>query len=52
MPFLLLQLLPLSVIIDKIREKLFKPNCALGENEPSFLEIMTRLHGRFDFSNW
>jgi len=48
-----------------MKEKLFKPNCALvlldfmirhglitAENEPNFLEIMTRLHGRFDIDNW
>jgi len=57
--------LPISIAIQKMKEKLFKPNCALvlldfmirhglitAENEPNFLEIMTRLHGRFDIDNW
>ncbi|THH05953.1 hypothetical protein EW145_g4423 [Phellinidium pouzarii] len=59
------ELLPLSEVISRLHKKLFKPNCAVvlidflihhgyitPENEPNFLEIVTRLHGRFGFEQW
>ncbi|KAL1675697.1 NUDIX hydrolase domain-like protein [Schizophyllum commune] len=52
-------------VITKMRAGLFKYNCAtvlidlfirLGyitpENEPDFLQVITRLHGRFDMQKW
>ncbi|KAF8508721.1 NUDIX hydrolase domain-like protein [Hysterangium stoloniferum] len=52
----------LDGIIQKMHEGLFKPNCALvlvdfmirhghiiPENEPNYLDITTRLHGRFGY---
>jgi isopentenyldiphosphate isomerase len=51
--------------ITRMREGKFKPNCALAvidllirlghinpDNEPDFMEINTRLHGRFDYESW
>ncbi|KAI5116834.1 hypothetical protein M0805_009604 [Coniferiporia weirii] len=59
------ELLPLSEIISRMHKKLFKPNCAIvlidflirhghvtPDNDLNFLEIVTRLHGRFDFEKW
>ncbi|KAI6026025.1 NUDIX hydrolase domain-like protein [Pisolithus marmoratus] len=58
-------LLPLSVVIDKMKQGLFKANCALAlidflirhgyltpDNDPDFMEIVTRVHGRFHFDRW
>ncbi|KAK2460837.1 hypothetical protein APHAL10511_007307 [Amanita phalloides] len=52
-------------LITRLRAGLFKPNCALviidllirrgyitPDNEPDFLLIITRLHGRFDYERW
>ncbi|KAL1746354.1 NUDIX hydrolase domain-like protein [Schizophyllum fasciatum] len=52
-------------VIAKMRAGLFKYNCATAfidlfirmgfvtpENEPNFLQIVTRLHGRFDMHKW
>ncbi|THV02176.1 nudix hydrolase 20 [Dendrothele bispora CBS 962.96] len=52
-------------VISKMRAGLFKPNCALvlidlfvrlgyisPENEPDYMKIVTRLHGRFDYDLW
>ncbi|KZS96853.1 hypothetical protein SISNIDRAFT_493701 [Sistotremastrum niveocremeum HHB9708] len=57
------ELLPMAVVKQKMLEGLFKPNCAVvlldfmirhghitPENEPHFLEILTRIHGTFGFS--
>ncbi|KAI0942878.1 hypothetical protein AcW1_002649 [Taiwanofungus camphoratus] len=59
------ELLPLAQVVDRMRSGLFKRNCALvlvdfmirhgyltAEDDPDFLEIMTRLHGRFGYENW
>ncbi|EJD01888.1 uncharacterized protein FOMMEDRAFT_108903 [Fomitiporia mediterranea MF3/22] len=59
------ELLSLKDIIPRIHQELFKPNCALvlvdfmirhgyitPETEPNYLEIVTRLHGRYDYSFW
>ena len=80
------QLLPVNQVIEKMREALFKPNCAVGtyntslflhtdpnathylnlvlidffirhgyitpDTEPNYVEIITRLHGRFDHERW
>ncbi|KAK7682760.1 hypothetical protein QCA50_014143 [Cerrena zonata] len=59
------ELLELSEVEARVRAGLFKPNCALvfidfminhgyitADNEPDFLEIVTRLHGRFDYEKW
>ncbi|KIO11294.1 hypothetical protein M404DRAFT_994966 [Pisolithus tinctorius Marx 270] len=58
-------LLPLHVVISKMKQGLFKANCALvlidflirhgyltPENDPNFMEIVTRLHGRFHYDRW
>ncbi|ETW77437.1 hypothetical protein HETIRDRAFT_147865 [Heterobasidion irregulare TC 32-1] len=58
-------LLPLDEVISHMRAGEFKANCAIviidflirkglitPENEPDFLEIITRLHGRFDIERW
>ncbi|KAF9224860.1 hypothetical protein BS17DRAFT_779167 [Gyrodon lividus] len=58
-------LLPLDVVIVKMKQGLFKANCALvlidflirrgdltPDNEPDFMEIVTRLHGRFECEKW
>ncbi|KAM6501175.1 nudix hydrolase 20 [Amanita muscaria] len=49
----------------RMRAGLFKPNCGIviidllirlgyitPDNEPDFLQIITRLHGRFDYDRW
>ncbi|KAI0074920.1 hypothetical protein K474DRAFT_1664824 [Panus rudis PR-1116 ss-1] len=59
------ELLELSEVISKLRAGLFKANCALvlidflinqgyitPDNEPDYLEIVTRMHGRFDYEHW
>jgi len=59
------ELLPLSEVIARMKQKRFKPNTALvlldlfirhglltPENEPNFLEIVTRLHGRMEIDHW
>ncbi|KIK68250.1 hypothetical protein GYMLUDRAFT_154038 [Collybiopsis luxurians FD-317 M1] len=59
------ELLDQEVVISKMREGRFKPNCALviidlliglgyitPDNEPDFMKIITRLHGRFDYNRW
>ncbi|KZP04329.1 hypothetical protein FIBSPDRAFT_878612, partial [Athelia psychrophila] len=59
------ELMSFDDIISKMHEGLFKPNCALilidffirhghitPDNEPHYMEIMTRLHGRFDIDHW
>ncbi|KAH8829229.1 nudix hydrolase 20 [Flagelloscypha sp. PMI_526] len=52
-------------VIEKMKRGLFKPNCALvlidlfmrlgyitPDNEPDYMEISTRLHGRFGYDAW
>jgi len=59
------ELLPVDQVMAKMREGLFQPNCALvlldffirhgyitPDSEPNYMEIMTRLHGRFDHDKW
>ncbi|CAL1709955.1 unnamed protein product [Somion occarium] len=59
------ELLELPEVESRIRAGLFKPNCAVvlidfminhglitPDNEPDFLEIVTRIHGRFDYDRW
>jgi len=59
------ELLSLQDVITKMHEGRFKPNCALvlldfmirhgymtPENEPHYMEIVTRLHGRFEYDKW
>ncbi|EMD36878.1 hypothetical protein CERSUDRAFT_51750 [Gelatoporia subvermispora B] len=59
------ELLPLSEVINRMRVGLFKRNCALvlvdfmvrhghltAENEADYLEIVSRLHGRFEYERW
>ncbi|EKM57105.1 uncharacterized protein PHACADRAFT_142270 [Phanerochaete carnosa HHB-10118-sp] len=59
------ELLPLEDIVPKMRAGLFKANCAgalidfmirhgylTPDNEPDFQEIITRLHGRFEYNTW
>ncbi|PFH51180.1 hypothetical protein AMATHDRAFT_143183 [Amanita thiersii Skay4041] len=59
------KLLNHNEIISKMRAGLFKPNCAIvildllirlgyvtPENEPDYMHIVTRLHGRFDYDKW
>ncbi|KAH7919390.1 hypothetical protein BV22DRAFT_1023067, partial [Leucogyrophana mollusca] len=58
-------LLPLDSVISKMRSGLFKANCALAlidflirhghltpDNDPHFMEIITRLHGSFQYDQW
>ncbi|TDL18111.1 hypothetical protein BD410DRAFT_793597 [Rickenella mellea] len=58
-------LMSISDVISNMHEGKFKPNCAVvlldflihhghvtPDNEPHFLEITTRMHGRFDFDRW
>ncbi|KAH8102205.1 NUDIX hydrolase domain-like protein [Cristinia sonorae] len=57
--------LPMADVIPLMLSRQFKPNCAmvildfmirlgflLPEDEPNYLEIVTRLHGRFDYDKW
>ncbi|KAA1472786.1 hypothetical protein DENSPDRAFT_839153 [Dentipellis sp. KUC8613] len=59
------ELLPLKEVIAHLRAGEFKPNCGLvlldflirkgyvtPDDEPDFMEIITRLHGRFDIDKW
>ncbi|KAI0342516.1 nudix hydrolase 20 [Trametopsis cervina] len=59
------ELLPLEAVKSRMRAGLFKPNCAAAlidfmirhgeitpDNEPDFMEIITRLHGRFNYDQW
>ncbi|OCH94619.1 nudix hydrolase 20 [Obba rivulosa] len=59
------ELLPLSEVAVRMRTGLFKRNCALvlvdfmvrhgyltTENEPNYLEIVSRLHGQFEYERW
>ncbi|KAI0315284.1 NUDIX hydrolase domain-like protein [Amylostereum chailletii] len=59
------KLMPLQEVIQHMHAGEFKPNCAVvlidflirhgyitPDNEPHFLEIQTRLHGRFDHDRW
>ncbi|KAL5497787.1 hypothetical protein ACEPAH_2718 [Sanghuangporus vaninii] len=59
------EFLPLSEVVLRMHKGLFKPNCALvlidfmirhghitPETEPNYLEIVTSLHGRFDYALW
>ncbi|KAF8524229.1 NUDIX hydrolase domain-like protein [Gautieria morchelliformis] len=56
------QLEGLDVVVEKMQRGLFKPNCALvlvdfmirhgkitPESEPNYLDVVTRLHGKFGF---
>lgn len=58
-------LLPLHVVISKMKQGLFKANCAVvlidflirhgyltPDNDPDFMEIITRIHGRFHYERW
>ncbi|KAH9903476.1 nudix hydrolase 20 [Cubamyces lactineus] len=59
------ELLPLDKVVEHMRAGLFKYNCAIvlidfmvrqgiitPDNEPDYQEIVTRLHGRFDYDRW
>ncbi|KAF8321469.1 NUDIX hydrolase domain-like protein [Cantharellus anzutake] len=59
------ELLSVDDVLDKLRKGLFPPTCALvfidffirhghitPESEPNFVEILTRMHGRFGFDNY
>ncbi|TFY72030.1 hypothetical protein EVG20_g945, partial [Dentipellis fragilis] len=59
------ELLPLKEVIQHMRAGEFKPNCAVvlvdflirkgyitPDNEPEYMEIITRLHGRFEIDRW
>ncbi|KAI0372445.1 nudix hydrolase 20 [Pilatotrama ljubarskyi] len=59
------ELLPLAKVVEHMRAGLFKYNCAIvlvdfmvrkgiitADNEPDYQEIVTRLHGRFDYDRW
>ncbi|CDO72107.1 hypothetical protein BN946_scf184962.g50 [Trametes cinnabarina] len=59
------ELLPLKKVVELMRAGLFKYNCAVvivdfmvrkgiitPDNEPDYQEIVTRLHGRFDYDRW
>ncbi|KAF5392882.1 hypothetical protein D9757_000870 [Collybiopsis confluens] len=59
------ELLDQTTVIAKMKAGKFKPNCALviidllialgyltPDNEPEFMQIVTRLHGRFDYDRW
>ncbi|RDX52560.1 hypothetical protein OH76DRAFT_1345277 [Lentinus brumalis] len=59
------ELLPLSAVVHHIKTGVFKYNCApvlidfmvrkgiiTPDNEPDYQEIVTRLHGRFDYEKW
>jgi len=57
--------LPLANVVMKMRSGLFKANCAVvlldfiirhgyltPDNEHDFLQIITRIHGKFDYDRW
>ncbi|KAI0672346.1 NUDIX hydrolase domain-like protein [Trametes maxima] len=59
------ELLPLAKVVEHMRAGLFKYNCAVvlidlmvrkgiltPDNEPDYHEIVTRLHGRFEYDRW
>ncbi|KAI0772776.1 NUDIX hydrolase domain-like protein [Trametes elegans] len=59
------ELMPLAKAVEHMRAGLFKYNCAVvlidlmvrkgiitPDNEPDYQEIVTRLHGRFDYDRW
>ncbi|KAH9947756.1 NUDIX hydrolase domain-like protein [Amylocystis lapponica] len=59
------EFLPLTEVVTRMRAGLFKSNCALvlmdfmirhgyitPDNEPEYSEIITRLHGRFEYEQW
>ncbi|EIW53418.1 uncharacterized protein TRAVEDRAFT_60881 [Trametes versicolor FP-101664 SS1] len=59
------ELLPLEKVVEHMRAGLFKYNCSIVlvdfmvrkgiitlDNEPDYQEIVTRLHGRFDYDRW
>ncbi|KAI0634204.1 NUDIX hydrolase domain-like protein [Trametes polyzona] len=59
------ELLPLEKVVEHMRAGLFKYNCAIvlvdfmvrkgiitPDNEPDYQEIVTRLHGRFEYDRW
>ncbi|KAJ3874201.1 NUDIX hydrolase domain-like protein [Lentinula edodes] len=59
------ELLDQSTVMDKMRAGKFKANCALvlidlfirlgyitPDNEPEYMKIITRLHGRFEYEKW
>ncbi|KAI0059906.1 hypothetical protein BV25DRAFT_1828313 [Artomyces pyxidatus] len=59
------QLMPLDEVVAHVRAGEFKPNCAIvlldflirhgqitAENEAHYIEIVTRMHGRFDIERW
>ncbi|KAI0046807.1 hypothetical protein FA95DRAFT_1559759 [Auriscalpium vulgare] len=59
------KLMPMEEVISRMHAGEFKPNCAVvllyflirhghvtPDNEPRFLEINTRIHGRFDLDRW
>jgi hypothetical protein len=59
------QLLPLETVVEEMKKLKFKPNTAVvlldfmirhgfltPENDPHYLEILTRLHGRFEFESY
>ncbi|KAF9531051.1 nudix hydrolase 20 [Crepidotus variabilis] len=56
---------PHSKLLEQLRAGLFKPNCGLviidlfirlgyitPDNEPDFMRIITKIHGRFDYEKW
>ncbi|KAG2159308.1 NUDIX hydrolase domain-like protein [Suillus bovinus] len=58
-------LLSLDEVKAKMRQGIFKPNCAAvlidffvrhghltPDDEPDYMEIITRLHGRFEYERW
>ncbi|KAH9927950.1 nudix hydrolase 20 [Epithele typhae] len=59
------ELLPMSKVAELIKTGMFKYNCSIviidlmirqgfitPDNEPDYQEIVTRLHGRFEYERW
>ncbi|TFK52927.1 hypothetical protein OE88DRAFT_1627202 [Heliocybe sulcata] len=59
------ELLPLDEVLERMRAGRFKANCAVviidflirrgyttPDNEPDYMEILTRMHSRFDYEKW
>ncbi|KZT26170.1 hypothetical protein NEOLEDRAFT_274168 [Neolentinus lepideus HHB14362 ss-1] len=59
------ELLPLDEVLKRMRLGLFKANCAVviidflirkgfitPDNEPNYMEILTRMHSRFEYEKW
>ncbi|KDQ56717.1 hypothetical protein JAAARDRAFT_194689 [Jaapia argillacea MUCL 33604] len=59
------ELLSLDEVTSRMHAGLFKPNCAIviidfmirhghvtPDNEPDYMSILTRLHGRFEYDRW